>query len=221
MTEPIGPPATWRERIDLLTGGVRPGPAQVAAAVVAVLAAAVALFVWLRPSPPPPELSIPLAGSSGPGQAVQPEHEREEGEEIYVHAAGAVVRPGVYRLPPGTRVADLVDAAGGLAPGAAPDLLNLAAEVVDGQQVYVPRAGERPPPGAGGGGATGAPAGPLDLNTATAEQLEELPGVGPATARAILDHRERHGPFASVDELLEVRGIGEAKLEALRDLVRV
>ena len=218
MSDPAGspgPPATWRERIDLLTGGARPGPGQVAAAVVAVLAAAAALYVWLRPAPPPPELSLPMAAAADTLATTNP------AAEVYAHAAGAVVRPGVYRLPGGARVTDLIDAAGGLTPEAAPDLLNLAAEVVDGQQVYVPLVGEAPPASAGGAAASGAPAGPLDLNAATAAQLEELPGIGPATAQAILDHRERSGPFRSVEELLEVRGIGEAKLAALRELVRV
>lgn len=218
MSDPEPPPpvpATWRERVELLTGGAGPGPGQVAAAAVAVVAAAVALFVWLRPSPPPPELALPMAGTVDAPAGTAP-----ASTEVIAHAAGAVARPGVYRLPAGTRVADLVEAAGGLTPEADPNLLNLAAEVVDGQQVYVPRAGESPP-AATGGGAGASAAGPLDLNTATAAQLEELPGVGPATAGAILAHRERNGPFRSVEELLEVRGIGPAKLEAIRELVRV
>ena len=211
--DPVGPPATWRERIDLLTGGARPGPGQVAAAVIAVLAAAVALYTWLRPAPPPPELSLPMAAPADGPATDEPD------ADVFAHAAGAVVRPGVYRLPAGSRVTDLVEAAGGITPDAAPDLLNLAAELADGQQVYVPRVGEAAP--AAAGAASGAPAGPVDLNTATAEQLEELPGIGPATARAIIEHRERAGAFRSVEELLEVRGIGEAKLAGLRDLVRV
>jgi competence protein ComEA len=219
---PGGLPATWRERIELLTGGapLRPTPGQIAAAVVVVLAAAAALFVWLRPSAPPPELSIPMAPGAAAGGASPTEATAGPAAEgdVYAHAAGAVARPGVYRLAPGSRVTDLVDAAGGLAADAAPDHLNLAAPVTDGQQVYVPRVGEAAPPGPPG---ASTPAGPLDLNTATADELDELPGVGPATAQAILDHRERNGPFRAVEELLEVRGIGEAKLEALRDLVRV
>jgi competence protein ComEA len=100
---------------------------------------------------------------------------------------------------------------------------------VDGQQVYVPKPGEEVPVAAGAGLPGGAgdagggpvPGAPVDLNTATAEQLDTLPGVGPATASAIIAHREQHGPFTSVDQLLDVRGIGEAKLEQLRDLVSV
>ena len=146
-----------------------------------------------------------------------------------MHVAGAVATPGVRRLPAGARVIDGVDAAGGALPDADLARVNLAAPLVDGQQVYVPRQGEVPPvplpgTGAAGGagddpGATGA--GPVDVNRATADQLDELPGVGPATAEAIIAHREEHGPFASVDDLLDVRGIGEAKLEQLRELVTV
>jgi competence protein ComEA len=149
---------------------------------------------------------------------------------IVVHAAGAVRQPGLYRLGRDARVADLLDAAGGPTLETDLDRLNLAAPLADGQRLYVPRKGEVSPPavgpdgGATGGGAgSGAPeaTGPLDLNTATAEQLDTLPGVGPATAAAIVSHRERNGPFATVDGLLDVRGIGPAKLEALRDLVTV
>jgi competence protein ComEA len=149
-----------------------------------------------------------------------------------VHVAGAVAAPGLYRLGGDPRVADAIDAAGGVAADADLDAVNLAAKVADGERVYVPRRGEVPPAvavGAGGGGggspgvggAGGAPAGPVDLNSATAEQLESLPGVGPATAEAILGYRKEHGRFRSVDELLEVRGIGEAKLAAIRPKVQV
>src|SRR5262249_20148780 len=108
--------------------------------------------------------------------------------------------------------------------GADLDPLNLAALVTDGQRIYVPRRGEAPPPDVGAADATstdGAASGPLDLNTATAEQLDALPGVGPATAQAILDYRRRHGRFRTVGELVQVRGIGEAKLDQLRTLVTV
>lgn len=149
---------------------------------------------------------------------------------IVVHAAGAVVQPGLYRLPRDARVADLLEAAGGATLETDIDRLNLAAPLADGQRVYVPRQGEATVPsvgpdgggaGASGGSGSSTPVGPLDLNTATAEQLDALPGVGPATAAAIVSHRERNGRFASVDDLLAVRGIGPAKLEALRDLVQV
>jgi len=136
-----------------------------------------------------------------------------------------VQSPGVYRLPGSARVIDAVQTAGGLAVDANPDAINLAAPVTDGERVYVPRVGEVAPPvvsgGSGGGAGVTTPAGPVNLNTATADDLDALPGVGPATAAAILAYRDQHGPFASVDDLGEVRGIGPAKLEALRGLVTV
>jgi competence protein ComEA len=177
--------------------------------------AAMVLVVLLRPSPPPPpELVMPMAGADAAATSTT------DAPDLVVHVAGAVVAPGVYRLPPSARVADAVDAAGGPAPAADLHRLNLAAPLTDGVQVYVPVAGE-PLPAASTGGGAAAPAGPLDLNLATAADLEALPGIGPATAKAILDARERIGRFRSVDDLLEVRGIGPAKLEALRDLVVV
>jgi len=149
---------------------------------------------------------------------------------LVVQAAGAVARPGVYRLGAGARVGDLLDAAGGLSLEADPDRINLAAPLTDGVRIYVLRRGEADPSpvvgggtGTGAGGPTlnGAPSAPLDLNTATVDQLDQLPGVGPATAAAIVDERRQHGPFASVNDLSRVRGIGPAKLAALRNRVRV
>ncbi len=154
------------------------------------------------------------------------------GGEVVVHVVGAVAAPGVQRLPAGARVVDAVDAAGGASPNADLGRINLAAVLTDGQQVYVLRPGEAPPApvagapdgaqvGGGGTDGTGGAGGLINLNSASAAQLEELPGVGPATAEAIIAHRDQNGPFASVDELLDVRGIGEAKLEQLRDLATV
>jgi len=148
---------------------------------------------------------------------------------LVVHAAGGVARPGVYRLDVGSRVGDLLTAAGGVAADGDLDRLNLAATLADGARIYVPRLGQADipqpaetdtPAGAPGGGAR-SDSGPIDLNRATADQLESLPGVGPSIAAAIIDHRERKGPFGSVDELVDVRGIGPARLEQLRPLVRV
>jgi competence protein ComEA len=148
---------------------------------------------------------------------------------VVVQAAGAVARPGVYRLATGARVTDLVAEAGGATPDADLDALALALKLTDGQRVYVPRRGEPPGPApAAGSGAAGDPAAasggpsperPIDLNVATAAELERLPGVGPATASAIVAHRERNGAFASVDELLDIPGIGPSKLEQVRALV--
>jgi competence protein ComEA len=170
-----------------------------------------------------------VSGSGTPPTATTP---ATSPAAIVVHVAGAVASPGVYTLPGAARAADAVAAAGGVTAEGDLDGLNLAASVADGQRVYVPRQGEVDPasvpsgagsPAAVENGPTGssAPAGPLDLNTATAAELEALPGVGPSTAAAIVDDRTRNGPFASVDDLDRVPGIGPAKLEALRELVTV
>lgn len=218
----------------------------VAWALAALVAAVVAAWL-LRPTPTPFEETIPTASSAPaadpavsslpPADAGSTASTAPVATEVVAHAAGAVVRPGVYRLDPTARVDDLVRAAGGLAPEADPARLNLAAPVVDGARVYVPAVGEEVPPevagpdvpapgdgstpGAGPGG-EGADPGPLiDINTASEEELDELPGVGPAIAAAIVAYRTESGGFASVDELLEVRGIGEAKLADIAPLVTV
>lgn len=138
---------------------------------------------------------------------------------LFVHVVGAVRAPGLYRLPQGSRVADAVARAGGATPKAQLELVNLAAPIADGQQIVVPRRGT-----AGGGAVTGgggpvAPSGPVHLNSATLEQLDALPGVGPVTAQKILAYRQEHGAFGSVDELDAIPGIGPARLDELRDLV--
>lgn len=134
---------------------------------------------------------------------------------IVVNVVGAVRRSGLYRLPEGARVADAVQRAGGPTRRADIALVNLAAPLADGQQVVVPR---RPPPGAAAGGLTAAGA-KVSLASATLEQLDGLPGVGPVTAQKILDWRQGHGPFRSVDDLDAIPGIGPARIEQLRDLV--
>lgn len=145
-----------------------------------------------------------------------------------VHVVGEVRRPGVVRVPAGSRVGDAVEAAGGLTGQADEQRLNLARPVTDGEQILVLRPGEEPPPPAappGGGAPAGGDAagddGPLDLNTADQAALEELPGVGPVTAEHILAWREENGQFTTVDELMEVSGIGEKTLATLRPHVRV
>jgi competence protein ComEA len=163
-----------------------------------------------------------LAGagaSSGGGRPVEQPLEAVEAAApaaLVVHVVGAVRRPGLYRLREGSRIADAVARAGGATRRADVSLVNLAAPVSDGTQVVVPR--RAPPIPAGGATAAAAPAGPLHLNTATLEQLDELPGVGPSTAQKILDFREQHGAFTSVDELDAVPGIGPARLEQLREV---
>jgi competence protein ComEA len=132
-----------------------------------------------------------------------------------------VKQPGLVRVPPGSRVADVLEAAGGPLPDADLSGVNLARKVGDGEQVAV---GVPPAPDAGqaaANGGDGGPAGPLDLNSAGIEQLDALPGVGPVTAQRIVEWRTRNGRFATVDQLREVEGIGERRLGQLRGLVRV
>jgi competence protein ComEA len=140
---------------------------------------------------------------------------------VVVHVVGAVHRPGLYRLAQGDRVADAVARAGGATRKADLSLVNLAALVSDGEQVVVPRRGAVVGAGGVGGaaGASGVPTGPVHLNSATIEQLDALPGVGPVTAQKIVDYRQKHGAFSSVDELDAIPGIGPARLDELRDLV--
>jgi competence protein ComEA len=151
-------------------------------------------------------------------QSVAFEVEDAPPRELVVHVAGAVAQPGLYRLPEGSRVDDAIAEAGGAKPKAALDLVNLAAPIADGQQVVVPLRGSAE---AGGGVEAGAasPGGKVHLNSATLEQLDELPGVGPVTAQQILAYRDANGAFRSVDELDAVPGIGPATLEQLRPLV--
>jgi competence protein ComEA len=202
-----------------------------AAGAVLVIAA---FAVWLLRAPAPSvESSLPRAKSTASsssavtgGASASPASPAAAPTSgvIVVQAAGAIAKPGVYRLPTGSRVTDLVLAAGGVEPGIDESLLPLAAKLTDGQRVYVPRPGEPVPPPASsapGGALPGAPSVPIDLNNATAEQLDALPGVGPATAAAIVSYRDKHGPFRAVNGLLDVPGIGDAKLNAIRDLVTV
>nr|WP_313895573.1 ComEA family DNA-binding protein [Streptomyces caniscabiei] len=151
------------------------------------------------------------------------------GPSIVVDVGGKVRSPGIQRLPAGSRVADALRAAGGVRPGANTDGLNRARLLVDGEQVLVgtpaPVAGPVGAPGAGAGGTGGAVAGaapttPVSLNTATVDQLDTLPGVGPVLAQHIIDYRTQQGGFRSVDELREVNGIGDRRFADLRNLVR-
>ncbi|HYD10747.1 MAG TPA: helix-hairpin-helix domain-containing protein [Acidimicrobiales bacterium] len=215
--DPGPAPSSWRERVELLTT-TTPSARQAlgALALVAVLGVVAWTLLLRPPSGPPVEAALPLASSAS---VVSSTTVTTAATEVVAHAAGAVASPGVYRLAPGARVADLLDAAGGPLPHADVDQLNLAAVVADGERVYVPRVGEVVPVVASSGG--DAPAGPLDLNTATVEQLEALPGIGPATAEAIVSARDERGGFRSIDDLLDVRGIGPAKLDAIRELVTV
>ncbi|MES4879344.1 MULTISPECIES: ComEA family DNA-binding protein [unclassified Streptomyces] len=162
-------------------------------------------------------------GRKGEGKAVDGAAPTA-GAEIVVDVGGKVRKPGVHRLPAGSRVADALRAAGGVRDGAKTDGLNQARFLVDGEQVVVgapaPVAGVAPGGAATAGSGAAAPAAPVSLNTATPDQLDTLPGVGPVLAQHIIDYRTQHGGFRSVDELREVNGIGERRFADLRDLVR-
>jgi len=138
---------------------------------------------------------------------------------LVIDVAGAVRRSGLYRLRSGSRIDDAIAAAGGVTAKAQLDAVNLAAPVADGEQIVIPGRGAGGAPAASTPAAGSAPSAPLDLNSATAEQLEALPGIGPVTAQKILDYRQAHGPFHSVAELEGVPGIGPAHMAQLKGLV--
>jgi competence protein ComEA len=193
-------------------------------ATYALLALVVVVLGWrfMHRGEPAPAATAPATPERSAGGAVR--IERPARDAATVHVAGAVRRPGVYRLATGARVQDALRRAGGARPGADVNAINLAAKVADGQQVVVP---ERAARGAAAvAGATGASAAPgaatarVNLNSATAEQLDTLDGVGPATARKILEWRTQHGGFRSVADLAQVPGIGPKKLAALREQVQ-
>ena len=191
-------------------------PRRLAAWAVAALALTL-LAVWLlaRGGPATAPAAAPaIAVSDGDGGG-------GGGARVVVHVAGAVRAAGVYRLRAGARVSDAVERAGGATRRADLSQVNLAAKVEDGRQILVPR---RVPVSAAAAASTtapGQPAVPVNLNTATLEQLDALSGVGPVTAQKIIDYREEHGGFGSVDELGEVAGIGDVRLASLREQVRV
>jgi competence protein ComEA len=166
------------------------------------------------------------AGVSPPGGSVPRARPSESiavsapAAEVVIDVVGAVRHPGLQHMASGTRIADAITAAGGAQSNADVEQLNLAARLVDGERIVVPRHGEIAP-ASSDPRTNGASNAPVDLNTATADQLDALPGVGPATADAIIRDRDAHGPFHSVDDLARVRGIGPAKLDQLRDLVTV
>jgi competence protein ComEA len=156
---------------------------------------------------------------AAPAPAIRVESGAGAGGRVTVHIAGAVRRPGVYRLSASARVDDAVRRAGGATRRADLSQVNLAAQVEDGRQILVP-ARVRAPAGAASAPEP-APGVPLNLNTATLEQLDELDGIGPTTAQSILEYREEHGGFGSVEELGNVPGIGDVRLASLREQVRV
>lgn len=223
----------------------RRGTAAVAALVVVVLIGTVLWYVHSRPhelpvtgtapgssSAPSASLSSSDAVPAG-GAATTPgsigASPSSTSAQIVVDVAGKVRHPGIYTLGSGARVYDAIEAAGGTRPGVSTLSLNLAQPLVDGQQVVVGAPAGAPgavPIGGAGvpatsGSAAGTATGPIDLNTATLEQLESLPGVGPVLGQNILDYRTAHGSFTSVDELQDVTGIGDARLAQLQPLVSV
>jgi competence protein ComEA len=224
------------------------GAGRLIASAVSIIAVCSGALWLVRAPSPQAEANLPYAGRAGSVASTQAGDAAPAATAagaaaiststvaptIIVHVAGQVVTPGVFHLAVGARVVDAIELAGGLAPAADADVINLASPLADGQRIYVPMVGQVPPPvvaGTGGvsppagsvsgAGTTGSSGGPVAINSATAEELDSLPGVGPATAAAIIAHRDQHGPFSSVEQLGDVRGIGPAKLEALRDLVTV
>ena len=200
-------------------------------ALVAVLVLLVGTRFLLRAPAASTRLDRPIVGSAEAvsAEAVSAEAvsvagggsaEPAAAARLVVYVVGAVRRPGLYRVPNGSRVADVVARAGGLTPKADPAGVNLAAPVADGQQLVVPARLSAAVAAAEGAPVPGsAAAGPVQLSVATVEQLDSLPGIGPVTAEKIVEYRAAHGAFRSVDELDEVPGIGPSRVEQLRGLV--
>lgn len=194
----------WRERLQDLAGRRRD-----AWPIAAFVAALTLLALVIGGRDAPAQIAPPATGP-GPAATATP----VSGSSVFVHVAGAVRKPELYEFPAGARVADAIHTAGGALPKADLDALNLAQPLVDGAQVLVPLEGVTPPapqPGA-------APATPslVPLNSADQSQLETIPGIGPVTATAILEHRDELGGFDSLDQLLDVDGIGPATLDDIR-----
>jgi len=186
------------------------------AVVAAVVVAVVAIVAWRSRPEAEPVAPVPAVASAAAAVTPSP-------AGIVVAVAGRVQRPGLVRLPPGARVADAIEAAGGALPGTELAFVNLARKLIDGELLVI---GASPPPGTPGTGPApaqpGAPGGgPVNLNTATAAELDSLPGVGPVLAQRIVDYRTRHGGFRSVDELRKVDGVGDARFAQLKELVTV
>nr|WP_206307216.1 ComEA family DNA-binding protein [Streptomyces sp. ICN441] len=236
---PTGAGLSLRERTRLALGERMPSwvrlrcglAPRTLAALAVVLALGVVLAVqhfWTgRPEPVrAPQLvgsAPPIPEATPPGPSPGPPPAQEATGRIVVDVSGKVLRPGVLRLPAGARVADALRAAGGVEAGTDLTGLNRARVLMDGEQVVVglPQPPGGQPPGTQGPTGGGAPGGgPLSLSTATVEQLDTLPGVGPVLAQHIVDYRSEHGGFRSVDELREVKGIGDRRYEDLQPLVR-
>ncbi len=241
-------PSDLADRLRALRGDARLGAAVLACVAIA---AGVAWFrAGVAPSAGAPGRapagssaragSRPASGSAASGEATTVAGDTTtptSGAPIVIDVVGAVRDAGVVSLPAAARVIDAIRAAGGATASADLSRLNLAAKLADGARVAVPRLGEEPPaidpgavsgvasggdPSAGGAiGPAGGSAATVDVNTATVDQLEALPGIGPTLAAAIVQERDRNGPFRSVDDLSRVPGIGDGRLAQLRDLVSV
>jgi competence protein ComEA len=199
-----------RDRLDLLSRG------EIAGLVVVMAALLGGAGLWYVRSLPKP---VTVAAVS-PGAAEAAVPPTPTVVPLIVDVAGAVRRPGVYEFAEGDRVIDAIERAGGALPKADLSLLNLAAPITDGTQILVPKAG---PPAAGASVAPvgGAAAGLININTATATELEALSGIGEVLAATIVEYRTTNGPFTAVDDLLDVSGIGPATLEEIRDQITV
>ena len=199
-------------------------------------AAAAGASAAMRPPPAGTATSPAMRPATAPaaGSAAGPGGLSATSGSVVVHVTGAVSSPGVVTLPPGSRVTDAINAVGGASADADTEQLNLARVLTDGEQIRVPRIGEvlpDPAPQPGGaatpsvgtapGKTNGDASGTININTASASELEKLPGIGPALAQRIVEYRDSHGPFASVDALTDVPGIGKAKLEGLREQATV
>jgi competence protein ComEA len=224
MSQPppfVLPPEGRGKRVRAVLAGA--GRQRVAVALLALAALLGAGVVWARATPRPVDQG-PVAPADQTLPRAAPDTPSATGprDRVAVHVAGRVRRPGLVRLPAGSRVHDAIRAAGGVTAGADLDAVNLARRLTDGEQVRIPGPGDPAPPLPPGAAATPGvtPSAPLDLNTATLEQLDALPGVGEVTAGHILAYRSAH-PFTTVDQLLEVPGIGQRRFDQLKDLVTV
>jgi competence protein ComEA len=201
----------FRERLDMLSRG------EIAGLIVVLVAVLGGAGLWYARSLPKP---VTIA-ESGPGAAQQVSSSPSPSVTLIVDVAGAVKEPGVYEFAEGDRVIDAIERAGGSLPKAELSLLNLAAPLADGTQILVPKAGPPASSGVPGGATSGSSGGLINVNTASATELETLSGIGEVLAATIIEYRTQNGPFASVEELMDVSGIGPATLDEIRDQVTV